>query len=137
MQSASWRVPIVFQCVFAIISGGCMFFLPDTPRILYAKGRNDEGDEVLARLHDATVDSPVVQQTKREILLAIEMELEANESIHWTQFLTLGVIDHTPMKSIRRICICFWLPMIREWMGSSLMAYYSELFFKMKGRVWF
>jgi hypothetical protein len=103
-----------------------MFFLPDTPRWYYARGRHDEGDAVLARLNDVPVDSPIVQETKREILLAIEVELEANSSIHWTQFLTMGIIDRTPMRSIRRICICFWLPMIREWMGSSLMAYYSK-----------
>lgn len=25
---ASWRVPIIFQCIFAFFSGGCMWFLP-------------------------------------------------------------------------------------------------------------
>jgi hypothetical protein len=103
-----------------------MWFLPDTPRWYFARNRPDEGDAVLSQLYDCPVDSPKVQQTKREILAAIDAELEANESLHWKQFITLGVIDKTPMKIIRRIMICFWLPMIREWMGSSLMAYYSE-----------
>lgn len=31
---ASWRVPIVLQCVFAIFSGGCMWFLPGTYLLL-------------------------------------------------------------------------------------------------------
>jgi hypothetical protein len=104
-----------------------MWFLPDTPRWYYARNRNAEGDAVLARLNDAPVDSPQVQQTRQEIMLAIEAEMEASSSLHWKQFLTMGIIDHTPMKIVRRLCICFWLPMIREWMGSSLMAYYSEL----------
>lgn len=59
-------------------------------------------------------------------MLAIEAEMEASSSLHWKQFLTMGIIDRTPMKIVRRLCICFWLPMIREWMGSSLMAYYSK-----------
>lgn len=59
-------------------------------------------------------------------MLAIDAELEANSSLHWKQFATMGIVDKTPMKIIRRLCICFWLPMIREWMGSSLIAYYSE-----------
>jgi MFS family permease len=67
-----------------------------------------------------------VQHTRREILAAIEAELEANSSLHWKQFLTMGIVDNTRMKIIRRLCMCFWLPMIREWMGSSLIAYYSE-----------
>lgn len=124
-NQASWRVPIIFQCIFAIISGGCMYFLPDTPRILYAKNRVEEADEILARLNDAPIESEKVQQTKREIFAVIDQELEAAHSLHWSQFLTSGIIDRTPIKIIRRLCICFWLPMIREWMGSSLVAYYS------------
>lgn len=102
-----------------------MWFLPDTPRWYYARNRLEEGDAVLARLNDLPVSSPEVQQTRQEIMLAIEAELEATASLQWKQFLTMGVIDRTPMKIVRRLCICFWLPMIREWMGSSLMAYYS------------
>jgi hypothetical protein len=80
---------------------------------------------VLALLNDTPVDSEKVQNTRREILAAIEAELEANSSLHWKQFLTMGIVDNTRMKIIRRLCMCFWLPMIREWMGSSLIAYYS------------
>jgi hypothetical protein len=58
-------------------------------------------------------------------LAAIEAELEANSNLHWKQFLTMGIVDKTRMKIVRRLCMCFWLPMIREWMGSSLIAYYS------------
>jgi hypothetical protein len=105
-----------------------MWFLPDTPRWYYARNRPAEGDAVLSQLNDSPVDSLRVQQTKREIMAAIEAELEANESLNWKQFLTLGVIDKTPMKIVRRIMICFFLPLVREWMGSSLMAYYSKLF---------
>ncbi len=123
----SWRLPIFFQCIFAITSGVCMWFLPDTPRWYYARNRHAEGDTVLSRLNDAPVESPKVQQARQEIFWAIEAELEANASLHWKDFLTSGIIDRTPMKIIRRICICFWLPMIREWMGSSLMAYYSSV----------
>lgn len=122
---ASWRVPIIFQCIFASFSGGVMWFLPDTPRWYYARNRWEEGDAVLAQLNDAPVDSDSVQRTRGEILAAIEAELEANSSLHWKQFLTMGVVDTTRMKIIKRLCICFWLPMIREWMGSSLIAYYS------------
>ncbi|KAF2015036.1 MFS transporter [Aaosphaeria arxii CBS 175.79] len=126
-NQASWRVPIIFQCIFAFFSGGTMWFLPDTPRWYYARNRWDEGDAVLARLNDAPVESEKVQATRREILGAIEAELEANSSLHWKQFLTMGIVDNTRMKIVRRLCMCFWLPMIREWMGSSLIAYYSSV----------
>lgn len=106
-----------------------MYLLPDTPRWYYARGRQEEGDAALSQLNDLPVDSEKVQQIRGEIMLAIEIELEANSSLNWKQFLTLGIVDHTELKIVRRIMICFWLPMIREWMGSSLMAYYSKLTF--------
>lgn len=133
----SWRVPIAFQCIFAIVSGGTMYFLPDTPRCsspdsakdclctdrapgYYARNRWEEGDAALAQLNDAPVDSDKVQATRREILASIEAELEANASLSWKQFLTMGIIDKTRLKIVRRLCMCFWLPMIREWMGKPL-----------------
>ncbi len=99
---------LVFQCIFAIISGGTMYFLPDTPRWYYARNRFEEGDAVLAQLNDTDVTSEKVQFTRREIMAAIEAELEANASLRWTDFLTLGFVDKTKMKIVRRICMCFW-----------------------------
>lgn len=112
-NQASWRVPIIFQCIFAFISGGFMYFLPDTPRWYYARNRFEEGDAILSQLYEEPIDSEKVQYTKREIMAAIESELEASASLHWKDFLTMGIVDKTRMKIIRRICICFWLPMIR------------------------
>ncbi|KAK4569393.1 hypothetical protein LTR86_003156 [Recurvomyces mirabilis] len=126
-NQASWRVPIIFQCIFAIISGGTMYFLPDTPRWYYAVNRWEEGDATLAQLNDADVSSEKVQRTRQEILASIEAELEANASLNWKPFLTMGIVDKTRLKIIRRLSMCFWLPMIREWMGSSLLAYYSSV----------
>jgi hypothetical protein len=117
-QQADLVLQIIFQCIFAIVSGGTMYFLPDTPRWYYARNRWEEGDAVLAQLNDADVSSEQVQQTRREILLSIEAELEANSSLHWKDFLTMGIVDKTRMKIIRRLVMCFWLPMIREWVGN-------------------
>ena len=123
----SWRVPIILQCVFAITSGGCMWFLPDTPRWYYARGRPELGDDALCRLADLPLDDPKIQRTRQEIFMAMEAEEEAKSSLKWTQFLTSGVTDKTPLRIVRRLCICFWLPFIREWTGSSMLAYYSTV----------
>ncbi|KAK5096860.1 hypothetical protein LTS08_007350 [Lithohypha guttulata] len=123
----SWRVPIIFQCVFAITSGGCMFFLPDTPRWYFARNRNELGEDALCRLTGLTIEDPKVQETKREIFLAMEAEEEAKSSLRWTQFVTMGITDKTPLRIVRRLVICFWLPFIREWTGSSMLAYYSTV----------
>lgn len=45
-------------------------------------------------------------------MAAIEVELEANASLPWKQFLGLGFIDHAKLKIVRRLVICFWLPVV-------------------------
>ena len=104
-----------------------MLFLPDTPRWYYAMNREEEGDRTLAQLSDADMHADKVQHTKQEILINIEQQLEASASLNWTQFLTMGIVGKTRMKNIRRLCICFWLPMLREWQGVSLIAYCSSI----------
>lgn len=60
-------------------------------------------------------------------MLAIEAEEEARTSLRWMSFLSMGVLDKTPLRIVRRLVICFWLPFIREWTGSSMLAYYSTI----------
>ncbi|RFU25408.1 hypothetical protein B7463_g10928, partial [Scytalidium lignicola] len=126
-NQASWRVPIALQCIFAIASGFCMIFLPDTPRWYYAKNRIEEGDAALCRLFDRPIDDSEVQKIKQEIFALIQIELEANSSLRWQQFLTLGIIDKTPLRVVRRLSMCFWITFIREWMGINVVVYYSTI----------
>lgn len=47
----------------------------------------------------------------------MESELEANKSLRWTQFVSMGIIDRSPLRIARRLSMCFWITFIREWMG--------------------
>lgn len=58
---------------------------------------------MLAKLNDADVELEKVQHIRREISVSIEAELEANASLHWKQFLTMGFVDNTRMKIIREV----------------------------------
>jgi hypothetical protein len=71
------------------------------------RNRHAEGDAVLARLNDAPVESPRVQETRLEILMSIEAELEARATLHWKQFVTFGIVDKTLLRIIRRLSIYF------------------------------
>ena len=121
---ASWRIPVILQCVFALSAGITIWFMPDTPRWYYARGRISEGDAVLCQLNDADMDNEHVRNTKKHIMTAIEIEKEANESLRLSDFLTLGFTDHTELKIIRRLVICFWVPMLGEWMGTRAPQYF-------------
>lgn len=61
-NSASWRFPIAFQGLFALVVVGCIMLLPESPRWLARVGRLEEASEVLARMENAPVDSEHVLQ---------------------------------------------------------------------------
>ncbi|KAH8587092.1 general substrate transporter, partial [Bisporella sp. PMI_857] len=109
----SWRFPIAFQTVFALIAGGGMLLLPDTPRWYYARGRYAEGDVVLCRLYDAPLDDPAVQNMKQGILASIKLE-EVKEN----GFQLLDLIwDRSDLRSGRRIRISFMILSLQQMMG--------------------
>ena len=49
-SSIAWRFPIAFQIFFALIILGTVMNLPESPRWLMFKGREDEAKSVLAAL---------------------------------------------------------------------------------------
>lgn len=90
-----------------------MFLLPDTPRWYYAKGRTEEGDAVLCRLHDRPLDDINVQITKQEILTAIEIESRETSKFKVSELFW----DNSDLQTGRRIRIAFLLLFIQTLMG--------------------
>lgn len=113
----SWRFPIAFQAVFALISLAGMLILPDTPRWYYAQDRLAEGDSVLSRLHDKPLEHPEVQLQRKEILDSIELEEHEENKLS----LKTLVWDNTELRVGRRIRISFLILSIQQMMGMSLL----------------
>lgn len=57
-QEVAWRFPLAFQMAFAIPIMATIMFLPESPRWLVMKGREEEAREVLQALADAPADDP-------------------------------------------------------------------------------
>ncbi|OQV10735.1 hypothetical protein CLAIMM_14692 isoform 4 [Cladophialophora immunda] len=128
-NQVSWRFPIAFQASFATISIIGMFFLPDTPRWYYAKGRVAEGDSVVMRLHDRPMEDPVVQAMRNEILASIKLEEEDEH-----KFNPLDLFwDRSDLRAGRRIRISFMILSIQQMMGINLSVYYSTVIFSQVG----
>ncbi|RVX74849.1 hypothetical protein B0A52_01126 [Exophiala mesophila] len=128
-NQVSWRFPIGFQAFFAVISIIGMFFMPDTPRWYYARGRNEEGDDVVARLHDRPVEDPAVQAMRNEILASIKLE---DEDEHKFNVIDL-FWDRSDLKAGRRIRISFMILSLQQMMGINLSVYYSTVIFAQLG----
>lgn len=67
----TWRFPIAFQIVFGIILCVGMFFMPESPRWLLSKNRQEEGLAVIAALLGVSEDSPEALLQKTNILDSI------------------------------------------------------------------
>lgn len=129
-------MPIAIQCIFAILSGVSMFFLPDTPRWYYARDFIPEGDMTLARIYGVyhagannSSDCPEVHAMKTSIMANYHVEEESSN--HLT-FLSL-IWDNTPLRVGRRVRISFLILAIQQSMGINMLVYYMTLIFTQVG----
>ncbi|CAD0025219.1 unnamed protein product [Aureobasidium pullulans] len=97
-----WRIPLALQACFANFSAILLFMLPDTPRWYYARGREAQGDKVLARLHMLPVGHQSVQAVKAEIMASLEEEDETGKINIVTLFW-----DNTELQFGRRLRTSF------------------------------
>jgi sugar porter (SP) family MFS transporter len=67
----TWRFPIAFQIVFALVVSIGMIWLPESPRWLLTRGRDAEGETVIAALRGLERDGKETQLQKAIILDSI------------------------------------------------------------------
>jgi hypothetical protein len=103
-----WRIPLAMQACFAIFSAVLLFMLPDTPRWYYARGKEAQGDRVLARLHALPVEHKSVQTVKAEILASMEEENDTGKISIVTLFW-----DNTELQFGRRLRTSFLINWVR------------------------
>ena len=79
----SWRIPYIVQCAPALYLIIVAWWLPESPRWLVSKGREEEALEFLVKYHgDGNPDDPLVHFEFNEMKEAIAREKEAN-MISW------------------------------------------------------
>lgn len=80
----SWRLPVACQVLFALAVVAIVFGLPESPRYLYAHGREAEARGVLCRVYDVPPEDPRVIKEQREVLEALRIEREHGQ-YRWSQ----------------------------------------------------
>jgi SP family sugar:H+ symporter-like MFS transporter len=84
---ASWRIPISLQLIWGVLLILGALALPESPRLLLGKGREQEAISAIARLNDAKVEDSVVAETMEELEDAIREENEGGKA-SWLECLS-------------------------------------------------
>ncbi|BFZ62834.1 hypothetical protein YB2330_003944 [Saitoella coloradoensis] len=116
--SLQWRFPIIFQVVFAVAMIGLCCMLPESPRWLAARGRNEEALAILGALRDGSQDDVHVRAEYEEILASLALEME--ESGSWKD-----VFSDNGIKGYQRTIIACAVQAMQEFTGTNIITYYA------------
>jgi len=114
----AWRLPIACQMIFAFIIIGLVFGLPESPRWLYTRGRNEEALQVLCDVYDLPPDHPKIAKEQNDVLDALRLEQEHGE-YQWSQLL---VRDET--QTGKRVLLAYGMQFMNQMGGINLVVYY-------------
>lgn len=113
-----WRLALGMQLVFGGFLLGIMFIMPESPRWLAMKNRDEEAILVVAKLltDNNDVHDPLVQDEFRDIKDGINTELKAG-SASWSELRKPGIFN--------RVMLGFFLQMFQQWTGINMILYYQ------------
>ena len=77
---SAWQIPISIQFIWAFILSAGMSYLPESPRWLIKKGKDEAAARALSRLTSLPKDDPEVQTELHDIRVALEEEMKLGES---------------------------------------------------------
>lgn len=118
-SSFSWRFPMAFQAVLAILTSVLLFFMPESPRWLFQHEYRDEATQILRLLatHKDEVDEDSLTKTVTEIADAIALE---SHQAGWRELLQEDAVG-----SRRRVILACILNACQAWSGSTPVSYYT------------
>ncbi|KAF2682244.1 lactose permease [Lentithecium fluviatile CBS 122367] len=122
----SWRVPSILQICPSLLQVCTVFMLPESPRWLVSKDRDEEAFAVLTKYHaEGDASSLLVQAEMAQIRSTIKLELETSKQ-SW-----LDMVRTPGMR--RRVLIAIMMGLFTQMSGNTLLSYYSNLLFEMMG----
>lgn len=114
-----WRVPALTQAAPSIIQLAAIWFIPESPRWLIAKERNEEALAILAKYHaNGDADNATVQFEYAEIKETLRLEFQYQKNSSY--------LDFFKTKGNRyRLMLLASLGLFSQWSGNGLVSYYA------------
>lgn len=113
----AWRVPTLVQLLPSVIQILFIFTIPESPRFLIARGKEEQALNVLAKVHaNGDINNDLVQAEYVEIRDTIRLEKEV-ESNGWKELIATKGNRH-------RLIILLTAGFFSQWSGNGLVSYY-------------
>ncbi|KAI1783953.1 general substrate transporter [Ganoderma leucocontextum] len=114
--SWAWRIPSAIQALPSVIQVFLVWFIPESPRWLCLKGREEEALRILAYYHsNGNRTDPLVEYEFEEIRAAIQFDKEIAADVGWLSLV------RTPGNR-RRLRIMVAIAFFSQWSGNNLIS---------------
>jgi sugar porter (SP) family MFS transporter len=122
-----WRIPALTQAAPSVIQLCFIWFIPESPRWLISKERNEEALQMLAKYHaNGNVNNPTVQFEYAEIKETLRLEFQYQKNSSY--------LDFFKTKGNRyRLMLLASLGLFSQWSGNGLTSYYATDVYKSIG----
>ncbi|KAG1758503.1 hypothetical protein EDD22DRAFT_189025 [Suillus occidentalis] len=118
----SWRIPSFVQAAIPVIQMVLIWFIPESPRFLMARGLESQAMRVLAQYHANGRDErdPIVTFEMAQIRHALNLERQfAFGKSYLRCFSTPG--------NRQRMFVIIWIAVFSQWSGNGLASYYINI----------
>ncbi|KAK4054318.1 Plasma membrane low glucose sensor [Microbotryomycetes sp. JL221] len=122
-NTGCYRIPIGLQFAWALILGGGMMLLPESPRWLLMRGKEEKAQAAIARIMNKALDSPEVNEEYAEIAANLHHERAVGATSYLACF-TMG-----PGKNAQRTLTGCALQALQQLSGINFIIYYGTQFF--------
>jgi MFS transporter, sugar porter (SP) family len=124
--TASYRIPIAIQFLWALNLGIGIFFLPETPRFYVSKDRGDDAKESLRRLRSLPIDHPEIIEEYEDIVAAHEFEAQFGNA-SW------ALVFSNKNRQRRRLIMGTSVHALSQLSGINFIFYFGTSFFQSAG----
>ncbi|KAB5540573.1 MFS transporter [Coniochaeta sp. 2T2.1] len=113
----AWRIPSIIQIAPSLLQLIFIWFVPESPRWLVSKDRDEEAFDILVKYHaEGDREDPFVNAEFVEIRTQVRQEIESSKR-SWIELL------QTPGNR-KRTFIAACVGLFSQWSGNGLVSYY-------------
>ncbi|BGP44019.1 Plasma membrane low glucose sensor [Rhodotorula kratochvilovae] len=127
-DASCWQIPVGIQFVWAFILGVGLIFLPESPRWLLVRGKEEQARRSLARLFRLPLDSPYVAEEYANIAANVHHERSLGK-VSYAKLLFKSDEQKLPL----RVWTGCFLQGLQQLSGINFIFYYGTTFFKNSG----